>query len=358
MVEMGARGDGPHRAPVRASPARPVGVVTNVGPGPRRRCSGRSRRSGGPRASFRAALPAGGTAVLNADDERVAAMKVSTPASVLTFGLGAGDVRADRRVARRRAAAVVPPAHAVGRRRRRPAGAWRAPGAERARGGRGGARARRGLDEVAAGLARGASSRRGAWSSSRRADGGSSSNDAYNANPQSTEAALRALAEIDAAAAHRGARAHARAGRRLGRASTGVSANSRARARHRGDRRRSSAPDDGGDDVADVEAALARLGAPRPGRRRAGEGQSRRRSRAPGRTRSSGPPRRPIARPCHPREGPVVALLIAASMGLLVTFVGTPVLIRALQRAGSASRSATTGPRATPPRRARRRWAV
>ena len=40
------------------------------------------------------ALPSAGTAVLNADDALVAAMRELTSAKVVTFGLGAGDVRA------------------------------------------------------------------------------------------------------------------------------------------------------------------------------------------------------------------------------------------------------------------------
>jgi UDP-N-acetylmuramoyl-tripeptide--D-alanyl-D-alanine ligase len=90
ILEMGMRGFG-HISQL-CEIARPdVGVVTVVG-------HAHTELVGGIDGVARAkgelveALPAHGTAVLNADDERVAAMRSRTGAEVLTFGL-AGDVR-------------------------------------------------------------------------------------------------------------------------------------------------------------------------------------------------------------------------------------------------------------------------
>jgi UDP-N-acetylmuramoyl-tripeptide--D-alanyl-D-alanine ligase len=90
VLEMGMRGFGEISS--LCSVARPeIGVVTTVG-------HSHTERVGGIDGVARAkrelveALPARGTAVLNADDERVAQMARSTGASVVTFGRG-GDVR-------------------------------------------------------------------------------------------------------------------------------------------------------------------------------------------------------------------------------------------------------------------------
>lgn len=84
VVEMGMRGHGEISRLCEIS--RPdVGVVTVVG-------DAHSERVGGiegvatAKAELVAALPAGGTAVLNADDPRVSAMRARTGARVLTFG--------------------------------------------------------------------------------------------------------------------------------------------------------------------------------------------------------------------------------------------------------------------------------
>jgi UDP-N-acetylmuramoyl-tripeptide--D-alanyl-D-alanine ligase len=90
VVEMGMRGFGEiTRLCEVAAPT--IGVVTAV-------AASHTERVGGIEGVARAkrelveALPASGTAVLNADDERVAAMAVGSSASVVTFG-AAGDVR-------------------------------------------------------------------------------------------------------------------------------------------------------------------------------------------------------------------------------------------------------------------------
>jgi UDP-N-acetylmuramoyl-tripeptide--D-alanyl-D-alanine ligase len=92
VLEMGARGFG-HIAWL-CELARPdVGVVTNVGAAHTEMfgsVDGVAKAKG----ELVAALPRSGTAVLNADDERVVAMAALTVARVLGFGVDSGDVRA------------------------------------------------------------------------------------------------------------------------------------------------------------------------------------------------------------------------------------------------------------------------
>lgn len=96
VLEMGMRGPGQIRH-LAGLAAPTVGVVTNVG-------ESHVGLLGSLEAIARAkgelveSLPPGGTAVLNADDERVRAMAARAPAGVrvLTFGERAGDVRAER----------------------------------------------------------------------------------------------------------------------------------------------------------------------------------------------------------------------------------------------------------------------
>ena len=260
VVEMGARGAG-HIAHL-CELARPtVGVVTNVGLA-HTSMFGSIDAVARAKGELPAALPAGGTAVLNADDDRVAAMKASTPASVLTYGIEGGDVRAadvslddELRPSFRlltpwgdidvlllaRGAHQVPNALAA---------AAAALALEV------------GVDDVAAGLG---TAELSAWRMelSRTPSGAIVVNDAYNANPQSTEAALRALAGIDAR------RRIAVLGPMLELGDVSVREHRRigelARALGIAVIVSVDAPDYGGDDVADVEAALARLGPLGPG---------------------------------------------------------------------------------------------
>jgi UDP-N-acetylmuramoyl-tripeptide--D-alanyl-D-alanine ligase len=92
VLEMGMRGFG-EIARLCAVGRPDIGVVTSVAPS-------HTERVGGIEGVARAkgelveALPATGTAILNADDERVAAMAARTAAGVITFGHGdAADVR-------------------------------------------------------------------------------------------------------------------------------------------------------------------------------------------------------------------------------------------------------------------------
>ncbi len=90
VLEMGMRGFGEISALCEV--ARPdVGVVTTVGHSHTERVGGIDGVAIAKRELVQA-LPKSGTAVLNADDERVAAMAAFTGASVLTFG-SRGDVR-------------------------------------------------------------------------------------------------------------------------------------------------------------------------------------------------------------------------------------------------------------------------
>jgi UDP-N-acetylmuramoyl-tripeptide--D-alanyl-D-alanine ligase len=93
VLEMGMRGFG--EIARLCDVARPtVGAVTRVGAAHTERLGGIDGVAGA-KAELVRALPASGTAILNADDDRVVAMAVLTTARVLTFGL-AGDVRITR----------------------------------------------------------------------------------------------------------------------------------------------------------------------------------------------------------------------------------------------------------------------
>jgi UDP-N-acetylmuramoyl-tripeptide--D-alanyl-D-alanine ligase len=190
------------------------------------------------------------------------AMRSVTPASVLTFGLATGDVRA---------AAIEVDAEL--RARFRLVSPWgRVDVALGARGVHQVANALAaaatalslgsGLDDVVAGLAE---ARLSPWRMelARTPSGAVVINDAYNANPQSTEAALRSLASLDAR-------------RRIAVLGPMLELGSVSRREHRriGELARSlgiselvtvGAPDYGGDDVVDIDAARARLGAIGPG---------------------------------------------------------------------------------------------
>ena len=255
VVEMGARGSG-HISQLCALARPTVGIVTNVGLA-HTSMFGSIEAVARAKGELPAALPPGGTAVLNADDDRVAAMKSLTSAAVLTYGLAAGNVRAadislDREL--RPSFRLLTPwgdvdvllaargAHQVANALAAAAAALTLDV---------------GLDEVAAGLAEAELS---PWRMevSRTPAGAIVVNDAYNANPQSTEAALRALARVDAA------RRIAVLGPMLELGDVSVREHRRI-----GELARAlgidmivsiGAPEYGGDDVGDIEAALARLG--------------------------------------------------------------------------------------------------
>lgn len=94
VVEMGARGAG-HISELCDIALPDVGIVTTVG-------EAHTELFGDVAAVARAkgelieSLPVTGTAVLNADDDLVASMRSRTVASVVTFGLKSGEVRAEQ----------------------------------------------------------------------------------------------------------------------------------------------------------------------------------------------------------------------------------------------------------------------
>ena len=93
VVEMGARGVG-HIAELCRTARPTVGVITRVA-GAHLETFGSLDGIAGAKSELVASLPATGTAVLNMDDHRVAAMAARTEAAVVGYGLEAGDVRAE-----------------------------------------------------------------------------------------------------------------------------------------------------------------------------------------------------------------------------------------------------------------------
>jgi UDP-N-acetylmuramoyl-tripeptide--D-alanyl-D-alanine ligase len=194
VIEMGARGVG-HIAAL-CTVARPsIGIVTAVGH-VHTELFGTIDDVARGKGELVEALPASGTAVLNADDERVVAMRSRTGARVVTYGEGADvratDVRIDDELRPRfrlhspwgdaEIRLAVRGHHQVGNALAAAAAAL-ATGAP--------------PDAVAAGLGTAALS---PWRMDlrRSASGALVLNDAYNANPISVAAALRALAALDA----------------------------------------------------------------------------------------------------------------------------------------------------------------
>ena len=194
VVEMGARGRG-HIAALCAV-ARPlVGVVTTVGLS-HSEFFGTIDDVAVAKGELVEALPAHGTAVLNADAPLVAAMAHRTRARVLSFG-AAGDVRGDdirldgdlRPTFRLRTPWGDAGVTLQIRGHHQVANALAAAAAALASGA--------GVDDVAAGLG---DARLSPWRMElhRMGSGAVVLNDTYNANPLSVEAALRALAELPA----------------------------------------------------------------------------------------------------------------------------------------------------------------
>jgi UDP-N-acetylmuramoyl-tripeptide--D-alanyl-D-alanine ligase len=198
VLETSARGIGHIRALTRIAPPR-IGAVLNVGSAHLGEFGSREAIAAA-KGELVEALPAatdGGVAVLNADDPLVAAMAHRTPARVVTVGESASaDIRADQvqlddlgRPSFRlttpggRATVTLPlvGSHQVGN-----ALAAAAVGLEC------------GLSMAATADALSTASPRSRWRMEllERADGVVVINDAYNANPESVRAALKALAAI------------------------------------------------------------------------------------------------------------------------------------------------------------------
>lgn len=197
VVEMGARGIGHIR--LLCGIARPtVGIVTAVGHVHTERFGTIDDVAAG-KGELVEALPTTGTAILNADDERVAAMASRTTAAVVTYGLTRADadvtaadvaIDADLRPRFRLRSPWGETDVRLGVRGHHQVGNSLAAAAAALAAGAG-------LDHVAAGLAATVLS---PWRMElqRTPAGALVLNDAYNANPLSVAAALRSLAALDA----------------------------------------------------------------------------------------------------------------------------------------------------------------
>ncbi len=215
VLEMGARGLGHIRYLTALTPPK-IGLVLNVGTAHIGEFGGREQIAQA-KGELVEGLPpsdAGGTAILNADDPLVRAMESRTKAKVVLFGeSGEADVRAENvrltdsgqpafrlhtpsgcsdvtmrlygehHVSNALAAAAV--AHELGM----------------------------SADEIAVALSEAGSLSRWRMEVTRRPDGVTVVNDAYNANPESMRAALRALAAMGRASRAEGGRTWAVLGR-------------------------------------------------------------------------------------------------------------------------------------------------
>jgi len=197
VLEMGARGPGHIARLCRIAPPR-IGVVLNVG-------SAHLGEFGSPEGTAQAkgelveALPADGTAVLNADDPRVIGMAPRTVATVVTTGLGADaavratDIALDDAARPRFTLVAAGEEHRVALQvvgQHQVANALSAAGAALAAG--------MTPADVAAALSAATARSRWRMEVDRRPDGVTIVNDAYNANPESMRAALAALTGMPA----------------------------------------------------------------------------------------------------------------------------------------------------------------
>jgi UDP-N-acetylmuramoyl-tripeptide--D-alanyl-D-alanine ligase len=195
VLEMGARGPG-HIARLCAVARPQVGVVLNVGSahlGEFGSADGVARAKG----ELVEALAEDGTAVLNADDPRVLAMAARTRARVVTTGRGAdADVRAsdvvlDEQARARFTLTAQGESHPV---------ALQVVGEHQVANALSAAAAALALGlspaQVAGALSAAAPRSRWRMEVTRRGDGVTVVNDAYNANPESMRAALAALAGL------------------------------------------------------------------------------------------------------------------------------------------------------------------
>jgi UDP-N-acetylmuramoyl-tripeptide--D-alanyl-D-alanine ligase len=195
VLEMGARGPG-HIARLCRIARPDIGVVLNVGSAHLGEF-GSAEVIAASKGELVEALPAEGTAVLNADDPRVIGMAPRTAARVVTTGLGAdADVRAvdvdlDDAARARFTLVAGGEQHPVAL---QVVGAHHVANALSA----GAAALAAGMTPGAVAAALSAAGPRSRWRMevSRRADGVTVVNDAYNANPESMRAALAALTRL------------------------------------------------------------------------------------------------------------------------------------------------------------------
>jgi UDP-N-acetylmuramoyl-tripeptide--D-alanyl-D-alanine ligase len=193
VLEMGmsARGEIARLAQIAAPD---IGIITNVGPAHLETLHGLDGVARAKGELF-AALPAGGTAVINADDERVAGIPVANGVRRLLFGFGAAaEVRAE---------AVAAAGASVSFRLLLPEGAWPVTlpvaGRHNVANALAAAAAATALGVLGEVIARGLGSFRpasGRMEVVSLADGTVLVEDSYNANPLSVRAALAALDEM------------------------------------------------------------------------------------------------------------------------------------------------------------------
>jgi UDP-N-acetylmuramoyl-tripeptide--D-alanyl-D-alanine ligase len=195
VLELSARGPG-HIAYLCAIAPPTCGVVLNVGRAHAGEFGGLEKVAAA-KGELVEALPAGGVAILNADDPRVAAMAERTSARVVRFGLKgpadvqAADVRLDE-LGRASFTLLTPAGSAPVTLRLH--GAHNVPNALAAA-----ALADElglGLAATAEGLSAAVARSRWRMEVRRRADGVTIINDAYNANPESVRAAIDALGHL------------------------------------------------------------------------------------------------------------------------------------------------------------------
>jgi UDP-N-acetylmuramoyl-tripeptide--D-alanyl-D-alanine ligase len=197
VAEMSARGPGHIAALCRISPPR-LGVVLCVGHA-HAGVFGSIDDVARAKAELPAALPADGVAVLSADDQRVLAMAGGTAARVVTFGQTPG---ADYRATGVSLDEAGRPGFTL------VTGAGSAPVQLRLHGEHNVANALAaaalasqlgmGVAEIAAGLSAATARSRWRMEVTRRPDGVTVVNDAYNANPEAVSAALSAVAAMAA----------------------------------------------------------------------------------------------------------------------------------------------------------------
>ena len=197
VLEMSARGAGHIAALCDIAPPR-IGAVLNVG----RAHAGEfgSLDAVAAKGELPEALPASGTAILNADDPRVIAMANRTSARIVTFSVDPSAATADVRavgirlddLGRASFRLVMPAGSAPVTLRLH--GAHHVPNALAAAA----LAAELGMDTPAIAGALSAATARSRWRMElrERPDGVLVVNDAYNANPDSTRAAIEALAHI------------------------------------------------------------------------------------------------------------------------------------------------------------------
>lgn len=197
MLEMGARGRG-HIAQLAALVPPDVSMVLNVGTAHLGEFGSREAIAQA-KGELVSGLFAGGTAVLNADDDKVAAMAALAPGRVVTFGTGPGaDVRVEGLALDR----LGRPTFTLTAGGAREEVALRLVGAHQALNAAAATAAALvvglGLEQVATALREVETLSRWRMELHERPDGVIVLNDAYNANPESVRAAVDALEVIGA----------------------------------------------------------------------------------------------------------------------------------------------------------------